>query len=312
MFPLGKMRGLAAKDFWRRILYCDRIFIAWLKTTEVRNGLAKLLYDQCIGDTTIPIGADWKAICERGRQVAASQSDIEDATKATPLVFLGTFFETVDDEDGGGGDDFVRRSIFRVLSYTVDTEQCRWSGKQWKGNQTLCWLCNQNITNIYLGGQGNPSMTPGVTRIGLDLDPKAKGGSTKNATLATQSIHNKECEHCLPYIIGSHILQLSGGDPKIGNSYAVKQAKEQQRPVEDIMAENDINIPKALEWQNLEYEWSHKYCNQLKLQGHFLDYDEKTGKFEINYVQVANFSKRLRCSSGGRASYSVRCSVCYS
>ena len=297
MFPLGKMRGLATKDFWRRILYSDRIFIAWLKTAEVRNGLAKLLYDQCIGDTNIPIGADWRAICERGRQVAAaSQSDIEDASKSAALVFLGTFFEDVDNDD-----DFVRRSIFRVLSYTVDTEQCRWSGKQWQGNQTKCWLCNQNITNIYLGGRGpNSGMTPGATRIGLDIDPKAPGGSTTNKTLADHSIHNKECEHCLPYIIGSFILQLSGGDPKISNSYAVKQAQEQQRPVEDIMAENDINIPKALEWQNLEYEWSHKYCNQLKLQGHFLDYDEKTGKFEINYVQVANFSRYLKCSGNYR------------
>jgi hypothetical protein len=287
MLYLGKFRDLDKTDFWRRILLSDEIFFNWLQDPVVRNALAKLLYEECIGQN-VPIGTGHQAICDDAKKkFNDSKTPVPDRLKIMPLIFLCNFFDKAD--DATEGESFVRNSIYRTLSGASNVDQCNYAEKVWEGNKSKCWLCNQNITNIYIGGTDDPNVQ---ATIRPDIDPKTKHA---NPALSSHSIHGKECEHCLPYIIGAYMLQLSGGNPKVSQAAIVKQSKLTGKSVDQIKKENAINLKKALKWQNLEYEWSHRYCNQIKSQGHFLDYNEETGEFGINYVQVANFSKRLRC-----------------
>ncbi len=298
MLYLGKLRGLKTSDIWRQILLNDTILITWLQRDDVKNALTALLYAECIGP--VPPNENYIQLCARAQAIALSGQP--NSVEAMSVVFICEFFDKANTDPS-----FIKKTIYRSLSNTTDTEQCKKAGKVWPGNAAKCWLCNQNITNIYMGGLSYNF--PTIVKIkGVDMViNSAVGGQLgvdtdeTNPILSGRSIHNKECEHCLPYIVGAYILKLYGGNPKLAIPAAKKQAANQGKSVQQVLAENSANINTALKWQDLEYEWSHSYCNQIKSQGHFLDYDEQTGKFGIDYVQVANFSKRLRCQGNYKA-----------
>jgi hypothetical protein len=301
MLYLGKLRGMSGKEFWRGVLISDELFLAWIKNDAVRNSLSELLYTECIG-TKVPSG-NYINICQNVQdEINKSKATTAPGViaKAFPLLLLCEFFSKADSDP-----KFIKQTIYRTLSAIADVDQCAKSEKQWKGNSTKCWLCNQNITNIYIGGA--PSSNGLVDGTPIDDDKAAT-----NKKMSDHSIHNKECEHCLPYIVGSYVLQLYGGDPKVKAAEAKAAAVASgnfTNVTVDQAVQNMINA--ALSWQNLEYEWSHSYCNQIKSQGHFLEYNEETGEFEVDYLQIANFSKRLRCQGNYKDSeYKNKETVC--
>jgi hypothetical protein len=310
MLYIGKIRNWPNSGFWRQILYSDSIFSTWVQRDDVKTALTALLYAECIGP--VPPGENYKQLSARANTIALSKQP--NSVEAMTVVFMNEFFDTANTDPS-----FIKKTIYRSLSSVPNTEQCKKSGKEWPGNTAICWLCNQNITNIYMGGLSTNIPTyvkikgvdmvinpvPPKTLIGVDTDDT-------NPTLSTRSVHNKECEHVLPYIVGSYILKLFGGNNVIKEALAKAQANKMIKAkhvppgtkAKDLWPQIYSQYPDVIAaeaWQNLEYQWSHHYCNQIKSQGHFLDYDEQTGYFGIDYVQVANFSKRLRCQGNYRA-----------
>jgi hypothetical protein len=312
---VGKLRRNlgSANTFWRKISKSDEIFLSWLRNENNRVSLIKLVLAESSGITVT--GQNTNAICQEIENLMKTATSPSQAIATLPLYLLCDFFKKVNQADG---QEYLKKTIFRTLTSVADVAQCHGStadtkeDRKWKGNDTICWLCNQNITNIYLGGAPHLEGSNGR----LDVQNIIKGEyAPSNIELASHSQQNKECEHCLPYIVGSYILQLFGGNNLIKEAKAKMDAKKMIASGEyaklvaakkvppdmkstdfwKLLYSQDPTVVTAREWQNLEYEWSHSYCNGIKSQGHFLQYNEETGQFEIDYKQIALFSKRLRC-----------------